>query len=161
MKRYYDIQQQDDEPALAKLLHAWQVESPGEGFFAALPADIESNLRPRAAAALARPAFALPGLTAALAVAVLALASWSIQRQQASQERLISAAASWSAEQTAGISDVSDEDLTVPQTGAADASFGSAVERLTIETKTGDQLLDDLSSDEIKQVVNALSATRG
>ncbi len=149
------------DQGIAAALDQWRVESPGEGFFAALPALVQTHVRVRPWSAGFGSGLALSGLTAALATCVVVFGAWNIQRQQLFQERLITAAASWSTEQTSGAADLRDEDLSDQQDGAIDLPLDSAVERLTIEQKTGYQLLDDLNSDEIKQVVSALTVTRG
>ncbi|HTY09160.1 MAG TPA: hypothetical protein VMF29_08345 [Candidatus Edwardsbacteria bacterium] len=158
MEQRDDIQHDD---RLARLLGSWQAADPGPGFFATLPALIQERARrPRRLARL-DPALALSGLTTVMTTAILVLGIWNIQQQRAFQDRLVSAAAAWSAEQTAGTADLREEDLPGVQAITADPSLGSAVEGATIENKDGYQLLDDLNADEIKQVVSALTTTKG
>jgi hypothetical protein len=155
------IQRHSDEQRCSTLLGSWQVEGAGEGYFATLPAVIHTRLDDRPRATLGKPAFALSGLTAAAVVCVMLISVWNIRQQQAFQERLISAAASWSAERSTGAAELRDDELADPRDDASDESLGTAVEHMTIENKSGYQLLDDLSNDEIKQVVSALTTTRG
>jgi hypothetical protein len=155
------IRPDQGQPDLARVLDTWKTDEPGQAFFATLPAVIQER-----AHAPARPAFGFPGLlahgvTAAAAVVLITAGLWNVRTQSASNQKLISEAAAWSAEQRTANTTIPVEDLIDAQGTGLDESLGTAVEGLSIENKNGDQLFDGLEAGELEQLASELNHGKG